>query len=240
MASEHIQLLIAGYVLGDLDPHEAAEFQQLLIENPAIALEVDQMQRVLELSYAALEVQPSSDLRSKILAAQTSPPIRQTRRSFSWSRAINLAAAVIIAALAINNYRLSQELQMSHRETQRLATLVYSLQATAEGNAASARVKVDPNRLEAVLTVQNLSPLPPGKVYALWTVVSEDAPVTRDDKSAILTDVFNVDAQGNASQSILVPKVYRSANWVSNIAVTIEDATAPQNHQGKPVLITKL
>ncbi|BAU14540.1 hypothetical protein LEP3755_50880 [Leptolyngbya sp. NIES-3755] len=119
------------------------------------------------------------------------------------------------------------------------ATLIYSLQATAEGNTASATVKVDPNRLEAVLTVQNLPPLPPGKVYALWTVVSENAPVTSDDKSAILTDVFNVDAQGTVSQSILVPKVFRSANLVSKVAVTIEDAAAPQNHQGKPVLITK-
>ncbi|BAU15418.1 hypothetical protein LEP3755_59760 [Leptolyngbya sp. NIES-3755] len=240
LASEHIQLLIAGYVLGDLDPDEAAKFQQLLIDYPTIAQEVDRMQEVLELTDDVPEVQPPAHLRSKILAAQTSPPIRLPRRSFSWSRVANVAAAIVIAALAINNYRLSQELQMSQMETQQLATLVYSLQATAEGNAASATVKVDPNRLEAVLTVQNLPPLPPGKVYALWTVVSEDAPVTSDDKSAILTDVFNVDAQGNASQSMLVPKVYRSANLVSKIAVTIEDAAAPQNHRGKPVLITKL
>ena len=48
--SEHLQLLIAGYVLGDLDLNEATEFEQILTADPAIAAEVAQMQQALELS----------------------------------------------------------------------------------------------------------------------------------------------------------------------------------------------
>ena len=247
MLPEHLQLLIAGYVLGNLDAEEVEDFKQLLIDSPEVAAEVSRMQQALELSDAIPEAQPPARLRSAILAAhalQTSSSVqqlsRENRRSFSWSRALNFATIVAIAVLGINNHRLQQALQASQTETQRVATIVYSLQPASKDNAATATISVDPNRLEAVLTVQNLPPLPPGKVYALWTVVKRDAPVTTDAKSAILTEVFSVNAQGEVSQSVAVPRVFRSANLVSNVAVTIEDTIAPQKHQGKPVMITNL
>lgn len=248
MSSEHLQLLIAGYVLGDLDPDEAAEFERHLMEHPAIAAEVSQMQKALELSYAP-EVEPPAHLRSAILSAAheqlsvSNTPlaaVKRPSRQFSWSRAMNVAAAVAIVALGINNYRLWQTLQASQAETQRLAALTYSLQGTKAGNGASAIVVVNPNNLEAVLTVKNLPPLPPGKVYVLWTVLKQDAPFTTDSKSAILTEVFTVDSQGNISQTIVVPKAFRSQGLVSNVAVTVEDAASPQQHQGAPVMITNL
>jgi anti-sigma-K factor RskA len=249
MNSERLQLLIAGYVLGNLDADEAAEFEQIVINDPAIAEEVSQMQSALEESFGVSDIPPPADLRSAILSAdqpseRSAIPIssatskNQSRRSLPWNRIIHVAAAVTIVALGISNYRLWRTLQASQSETQPAATFVYSLQATSENNtAAAATVAVAPDRLKAVLTVQNLPPLPPGKVYVLWTVVRKDAPVTRDAKSAILTEVFNVDAQGNISQVIGVPEVFRSANLVSNMAVTIEEAIAPEQHQGKPVLI---
>jgi anti-sigma-K factor RskA len=248
MTSEHLQLLIAGYVLGNLDADEAAEFEQIVNSNPAIVQEVSQMQSLLEESFGVSDVSPPIHLRSAILGtdqtAQCPPtPIspgilnNPTRRSVNWNRVIHAAAAVIIVALGVSNYRFWRALQVSQSEAQRSIAVVYSLQSTSENNTASATVAVDRDRLEAVLTVQNLPPLPPGKVYVLWTVVKQDAPVTRDAKSAILTAVFNVDAQGGISQVIGMPEVFRSAGLVSNMAVTIEDATAPEQHQGKPVLI---
>lgn len=245
MSSEHLQLLIAGYVLGDLDSDEAAEFEQFLADHPAIAEEVSQMQKALELSYVP-EVQPPAHLRSAVLNAYESAttletaPARKSSRSFSFSNAMNVAAAVAIVVLSINNYRLWRTLQASQTETQRLAALTYSLQGTKAANTASATVAVDPNSLEAVLTVKNLPPLPRGKVYVLWTVLKQDAPFTTDSKSAILTEVFNVDVQGNVSQSIVVPKVFRSQGLVSKVAVTVEDAASPQSHRGAPVMITSL
>ncbi len=250
MSSEHLQLLIAGYVLGDLDVDEAAEFERLVTEQPAIAFEVTQMQKALERSFDLPDVDPPAHLRSAVLDAHahsmtvaTLPslsPRSLTRKPFPWSRALNVAAAVVIGVLGVNNYRLRQTLQASQTETQRLASLTFSLRGTQATPAASATVAVNPNTLEAVLTVKNLPPLPPGKVYVLWTLPKQDAPFTTDSKGAILTEVFNVNAQGNVARSIVVPKVYRSEALVSKVAVTVEDATSPQKHQGKPIMITSL
>lgn len=71
MSSEHLQLLIAGYVLGDLEADEAAEFEQLLSEHPAIADEVTQMQKALELSFDLPDVDSPAHLRSAVLDAHS-------------------------------------------------------------------------------------------------------------------------------------------------------------------------
>lgn len=251
--SEHLQLMIAGYVLGDLDADEVVEFEQLLATDPAIADEVAQMQNALETAYAPAEVSPPSHLRSAIMAAQAAEMVQaaetnswrssrsattRSARRFSWSQAMGAAAAVVIVALGINNYQLRRALQATQAETPS-RTLTYVLQ-TETAEDASAMVVVNPDTLEATLTVQNLPPLPAGKVYVLWTVLEQGAPFTVDAKSAILTEVLNVDAQGNVSQTITVPRVYRSEELVSKVAITVEDATAPQRHEGKPVMITSL
>ena len=248
---EDLQLLIGGYVLGDLDPEEAAAFEQLLANNPAVAAEVDQIQSALETAYAPPEVFPSPQLRSAILVANSSKqnlaePLegrsesrtRRTQSWFTWGRTVNIAAAVLIFALGISNYRLWQTLQVVQSEARQYKTLTYTLQGTKTASTASAAVAVNPNNLEARLSVQNLPPLSPGKTYVLWTVLKQGAPFTTDSKKAILTEVFLVDAQGNVSQTITVPKVYRSQNLVAKVAITVEDATSPQKHIGTPLLIT--
>ncbi|MBE9010159.1 anti-sigma factor [Pseudanabaenaceae cyanobacterium LEGE 13415] len=238
MSSEHLQLLIAGYVLGDLDPAEAAEFERLLDQNPAIAQEVEEMQQALELTYDLPEVVPPAHLRSKILSTPVSRV--RTRRSMPWSPIFNVAAAGLILALGINNYTLRQSLLQSQSENRQLTAMVFALQGTERARMASAKFEVDPNTLEARLVVQNLPPLPPGKVYALWTVLKPDAPFTMDNQNAILTVSFTVDAQGNAIESMPVPKAYRNGEMVTRVAVTAEDAAAPQRHQGKAVLTSEL
>ncbi|MEP0873760.1 anti-sigma factor [Trichocoleus desertorum AS-A10] len=247
MPSEELQLLIAGYVLGDLSPEEAAEFERLLRQDPAIAQEVAQMQNALEMSYAPPEVTPPSHLRSVILdkaqvagAEMNTQPAFRSRKTLSWRSGLEVAAAVLIVALGINNYRLSQALQTSQAETQRYAALTYILDATESNSQAAATVVVNPNTLEATITVQNLPPLPPGKVYALWTVLTPNAPFTTDQKQAILTETFQVDERGNLAQTSSVSKVYRSKELVTKIAVTVEDVNAPQKHTGAPIIITGL
>lgn len=248
MPSEQLQLLIAGYVLGDLSPDEVKEFEQLLVNNSAIAQEVTQMQKALEMSYAPSEVAPPSHLRATILNANThqnkplscSRPATKLHRSFSWVQAMGAAAAVLIVALSISNYRLWQSLQVLQAETRQSEPLTYALQAKGANVSASATVVVNLSTLEAVLNAQNLPPLPPGKVYALWTVLQQGAPFTTDDKNAILTAVFGVDANGNALATIAVPKVYRTKDLVSAVAITVEDASAPQRHEGAPVLIVRV
>lgn len=250
MLPEELQLLIGGYVLGNLDPEEAAAFEQLLANNPAVAAEVDQIQSALEIAYAPPEVFPSLQLRSAILAASSSKNLveplegrsesrsRRNQSWFTWGRTVNIAAAVLIFALGISNLRLWQTLQVVQSEARQYKALTYTLQGTKTARTASATVAVDPNTLEARLSVQNLPPLPPGKTYVLWTVLKQGAPFTTDSKKAILTEVFLVDAQGNVSQTITVPKVYRSQNLVAKVAITVEDIASPQKHVGMPLLIT--
>ncbi|MBD3884871.1 anti-sigma factor [Phormidium tenue FACHB-886] len=258
MLPEHLQLLIAGYVLGDLDDVEAADFEQLLATEPAIAEEVAQVQKALELTYDPPKVEPPAHLRDAILAAyahesvaaQQSTPQKLSvaaganKKPFPWGKLLGAAAAAAIAALGISNYRLWQTLQAIQTQPteaeQSDDSIAYTLQATAPANAASASVLVNPSRLEATLDVENLPALPPGKVYVLWTVLKQNAPFTADSKEAILTEVFTVDAQGNRLRTIAVPDVYRSREWVAKLAVTVEDAAAPQKHTGKPILITQL
>jgi anti-sigma-K factor RskA len=247
MPSDQLQLLIAGYILGDLDPEEAATFEQLLAENPAMIVEIERMQKALELAYASPEVLPPVRLRSAVLLPvqpAPQPPFQggsstTQRRAFPWGRVMGTAAAVLLVSLGISNYHLWQTLQAVQAQRQQFRPLTYLLRATSRTNSATAMVVVDPNTLEANLIVNNLPPPPPGKVYVLWTVLEEGAPLTTDDKSAILTEVFQVDAQGDFAETISVPEVYRSEALITKVAVTVEDADAPQDHVGSPILMTE-
>jgi anti-sigma factor RsiW len=261
MFSEHLQLLISGYVLGNLDIEEAAEFEQLLKDDPAVAVELAKMQKTLELAYNPAETPPPAHMRARIVGDNLvgdSPvkdsPIRETPApaavprspaGFRWNRVMGGAAAAAVVLLGINNYRLWTALQVAQQSPQPALqpegsseTLTYELLG-AESSAGSAALVVNPNRLEADLTTQNLPPLPAGKTYVLWTVVEPEAPVTKDSKSAILTEVFEADQEGNSQRKVIVPAAYRLKDAVVNFAITVEDAAAPQEHTGNPVLITK-
>ncbi|WP_421656794.1 hypothetical protein [Leptothermofonsia sp. ETS-13] len=127
MPSEELQLLIAGYVLGDLSPEEAAEFERLLAEDLAIAEEVARMQDALEMSYAPPEVPPPAHLRSAVLdqviSATPEPPAAfnpRVRTRMPWRSLMEVAAAAVIIALGINNYHLGQELKSAQVETQKI------------------------------------------------------------------------------------------------------------------------
>lgn len=240
-SSEQIEQLMAGYVLGDLSPEETEELNQLLTENPQLATEIQGLQETFELiPYALPEVEPPSHLRAAILeatAVKTKPnPLRKLSR-LPWSTLVTSVAAVLALVFGLDNYRLRQALkdQSPSRET-----LTYALKPTKSNNPASASVIINPNNLEAQLNAENLPPLPPGKVYALWTVLKPNAPFTTDDKGAILTEAFVVDAKGKVSQPITLPPVFHSKDFVSKIAITLEDAASPQEHKGSPILIISL
>lgn len=269
MPSEELQLLIAGYVLGDLDPAEAVEFERLLAVDPTIAEELAQMQAALELPYAPPEIAPPAHLRAAVLDAIDSqapiPDAHQTAnqtvtplptaspasrpasrpastptRRFSWNRAWGAAAAVLIAALGINNYRLWQTLQTTQTEVRPSDALTYTLQGIEPSSTAVATLVVDPGTLDAALTVNNLPPPPPGKTYVLWTVLKPNAPFTADRKNAVLTEILTPSAEGSLVETIAVPDLYRSSQYVAKVAITLEDTATPQAHAGDPILITGL
>ncbi|NET06837.1 MAG: hypothetical protein F6K09_21070 [Merismopedia sp. SIO2A8] len=120
---ERLQELAAGYVLGNLAPEEAEQFQQLLTNNPELAVEVDSLQEVLGLMpYALPEVAPPQSLRSVILEtalASAKPATSKRQRSPSpwlWSGIAASAAALLATTIGLDNYRLRQELYLVKAE----------------------------------------------------------------------------------------------------------------------------
>jgi anti-sigma-K factor RskA len=76
---DFIQALLAGYVLGDLTPEEAEQLQQLLAENPALAIEINQLQEVLAvMPYGLPAASPSAQVRSQMLQAIQNEPLNLT------------------------------------------------------------------------------------------------------------------------------------------------------------------
>jgi anti-sigma-K factor RskA len=252
MRPEELQLLIAGYVLCDLSAEEAAQLEQHMATDPTLRAEVAQLQQALESAYEMPETAPPAHLRGAILAAVNKPvnpglaPAELTAavpQRPGWNRWWGAAAALLIAGLGLSNLLLWQEvrtLRIAASREPSPAPLTVSLQPTDAALNASVTVAINPETLEGTLTVQDLPPLPPNQVYVLWTVVQPGAPFTTDDKDAILTQVFTVDAEGNLVETILVPRVYREEGTVTAVAVTIEDAAAPQRHVASPILIERL
>lgn len=242
--SEDQQLLMAGYILGDLNPEESQLFEQLLAENPHLQTDLAALQQSLEVTYGS-EISPPVRLKSAVLSAVHTVPERAGNRRFiQWAvGALGIAAALLAAALGLQNYTLRQALQarqaapIAQSETE---PLTFKLKAEQNSQSGEVALTVYPDQSSAELRVQGLPPLSEDEVYALWTVVRDDAPVTTDRKHAILTAVFTVDEAGRQSQQITVPAVYRDRPLLKAIAVTIEGAAAPQKHQSDPILIQRL
>lgn len=132
---ERIEELIAGYVLGNLSSEEAEEFRQLLADSPEVAIEVQRLQEVLGvMPYALPEVSPPPSLRQSLLetfsadlqATTTSEPEPASRKSNvvfwrrlkgsprRWSSILGGAAALLVVALALENYQI--RLQVSRMQ----------------------------------------------------------------------------------------------------------------------------
>lgn len=251
LPSECEQLLIAGYVLGNLSSSEAALFKEILADNPELIRQVAELQQALSLAYEFPEIPPPAELRAKILATEVNEPITTITRhnknsrnrlafplvKLPWLKVLGAFATAAIIGLGIANYRLWQTLQTAALEAPVFKQLVYTLRGTQRAKGGVVILSVNPNGLEGQLEVANLPPLPSDRVYVLWTVVGKDVPFTTDNKGAILTAIFQVDEDGTLSRNIVVPGVYQTSQAIKKVAVTIEKRSAPQSHQGSILLV---
>jgi hypothetical protein len=262
ISPEQLQDLLAGYVLYNLSPEESATLAALLAINPELWQTIDQLQQTLEVTHDSVSLSPPTHLRTAVLQAGIDPRSGSTSgsgladprsfrepqpssdralRSRPWGRLWGVAAAVLIAGLGISNMLLWRTLQLERASQPGAETLTIDLGSPDDPALGQAQVVIDPDTLMGSLTVDNLPPLEPGTVYVLWTVVDPNAPLTLDDKDAILTTVFTVDEQGRSTQAIDLPPVYRrDRNLVRAVAITQENAAAPQEHRSAPLLIQPL
>lgn len=246
------QLLVSGYVLGNLSPAEALLFEEMLAENRQLTEQITAMQRALDLVYNPPEISPPSTLRERILTAANSPQIEPTTAKTPSNMTVatpssklpGIFAAIAlltIALLSIANYRLWRAVQTADVAKDLVKVTnrsTYLLQDKDLPKTIQAKLIVNPNQLNATLIAHNLPPLPPEKAYALWTVVGKDVPYTTDEKGAILTAVFQVNEAGNLTKEIAVPQPHLQPKMIQKIALTVEDISAPQNHTGAIFLAT--
>lgn len=226
--SEHIQELLAGYVLGDLSPEEAEELKQLLDRDPTIADEVNQLQEVLAaIPYNLPEAMPSPRLRSATLKAVVE--ISESPASESQKRKLLPLVSTVIAALlalvfGFNNYHLRQQLALNEAEIaqqkeliamlQDSQTKLVSLKSMEETSTASGNVIYTPGHPEGVLLIQNLPVLPSGKFYYLWCIVNG---------KKVASGYFNSNPQGR----VFVKLPLSIDSGLSGVAVTVEVSPNP-------------
>lgn len=135
--SPELESLLAGYVLGDLTPEEAARVKQLVENNPEVAAEVKRLQSTLALLPLSLSksVLPPQGLQSKILqAAQTDrfvqSPIGIGMGKQKWEIALASLTAMAIAALGIHTFQLDQKLASTQLEKHQLQQELKTAQAS--------------------------------------------------------------------------------------------------------------
>lgn len=134
---QDLQSLLAGYVLNNLTPLEVAQVEQLLEQDPALAMELQQLQALLAIMPLALpDAFPPPTLGSRIMqAAQIdSIPVAPHKR---WKRSLRpwLAGgivAVLLAGLSFEVVHLQRRLTQAQVHNQQLQEQLAIAQNTLE------------------------------------------------------------------------------------------------------------
>ncbi len=130
--------LIAGYILGDLSPEEAARLDEALAQTPALREEIGAFGEAFSLlPYNLPLLEPSARLKDKILSAASNPvaansleapqtnvvPITSPRRR-NWKQWLPIGiAAVALTALGWNQIQLDRQFQQAAALQQQLQTM---------------------------------------------------------------------------------------------------------------------
>jgi anti-sigma-K factor RskA len=231
LTPEMIEILAAGYVAGDLDRAEVEAFEQLLTENPALAVEVKKLQATLDqVVYNFNSVEPPPHLQSTILTAAIStlqPPQRKSRSR--WQVILGSAAALLILYLGVNNYRLQQDYRLAQDVNtllQQPKTQLFSLKATNAANMATGSFVVNLEQRQGILTAQNLAAPPANQVYRLWAIA---------DSEKIPCGTVNINSQGKVLEKFWMPADFYDTG-ISGLFVTLESSETSRYPSGTTVM----
>lgn len=236
--SKHIEQLAAGYVVGNLAPEEAKNFQQLLAENPELVTNVDCLQEVLEQVICGLnEVEPPPHLRSAIFTTASSdlsqkPIVEKIVSLFPWGKIAGSVAALLILYLGINNYNLRNNLKFAQEINillQDSETRLLPLEGANLAKTASGSFMVNLDRQKGVIAIQNLPAPPVGKIYRLWAVVDGD--------KIPCGQLSNIQ-KGQVLEKVSMPADFYDAG-ISGFLVTLESSSDRRYPVG-PVVIKSL
>lgn len=230
---ESIDLLMAGYVVGDLTAAELSEFERLLAQQPELAQEVSQLDATCDRVMAGIhEVQPPPHLWTNIrtqIERQSIDRIQPAQqRSVPWGKIWGSLAALSILGLGIDNYRLRQASNMAGEIDALLKhsqTRLFALKSS-NPNAASGSFVVNLERQTGILKIQNLPTPPPGYTYRLWAIV---------DKDKLPCGQVHIDAKGAASEQFSMPADLYD-NGITGMFVTLESSQLSRYPTGAAVM----
>jgi anti-sigma factor RsiW len=257
---DHDTDLIGAYVLDALSPEEREAFASHLQDCATCQAVVAELRRVVDVLPLTCErAEPRDSVRNRLLnAVGDEPPTRPTvapararilrRRWLTgrrvWTGALGLAAAAAIAALAVSNANLRQNVQDEKKtvaalqatakfQTEVSAALaagasVSRVAGTAAAPTASAAMVQPPHGATAYLIVRGLRPTPASKVYQIWLL--------RGPTALRSAQVFRYSGIGPK----IVPLPMATSGW-RQAAVTLEKA--PRGARGPtttPVLAGNL
>jgi hypothetical protein len=162
---------------------------------------------------------------------------RQVWRSPSfWLGILGSVAAICTIGLSLDGYRLRQELASARSDLARYQTAVallrqpdnrlLALKGMGATPTASGSITIAPSSQTAMLVIQNLAPLPKGKVYRLWAMSNGQ----KIDCAEIIPD-----AQGKVFLQIPLDRFLSS---MVKVAVTIEPAQRTHESTGEMVMLS--
>jgi anti-sigma-K factor RskA len=234
MISEEQQDQAALYVLGLLEPHEAAAFESALNANAElrnIARELREAAGVVAL--AAPPQMPPALLKQRIMReiavkSEESAPISPQRSQFGWVPwAIAAALAVFCGLLALDRVRLERQLADIRAADPLMQTTFFALAPSAPAPAdAKATVAWQPGRQSGVIRISNLPVPQSGKDYQLWAVDAEH-------KDPISAGIVRVDKNGVAQVRF---KPVEKAENVKAFAISLEREGGVPKKEG-PILL---
>jgi Anti-sigma-K factor rskA len=236
--------LLAGYVLGDLTPEEAAQVKQYLDTQPEMVAEVKALQATLSLLPLALpetSLSPrlSSDLAQAAQNIVTQVPEKAAlSRRTPWRRwavaVAGIGATGLTLGLGYDSYRLRNELSIAQtalkqqsaeiKLAQGSGNRLFVLKTASKAQTVSGSLVIAPKSQLVLLTLQNLNPLPSGQVYRLWAL-SHGKKMNCGD--------FNANSEG---QVFLKMPLEDLLVHTPTVFVTVESSDANPYPKGKTVM----
>lgn len=195
--SDEENLLLSGYVIGDLSESEVDRLEVLIEENPDLLKELNALQISFNLlSHGQDIITAPARLRERILAHST--PMRTAasstphRLGMKWLFGL---VAIVASLLAVDNLRLRYQFsQVQKVNPERVAAILQQptsrlIALTSDESGAAGTLLFIPGQWqEVIVSLGNLPPLPPDQIYQMWLAL--------ENGEVIYCGEFNTQADG--------------------------------------------
>ena len=222
------------YVLGALDGDERLEFERHLSDCADCQAGLQKAVELNEMILSATpRIDPSPQLRRRVLAGFGQPLEKNRQRAFNWVMGLALAASLILGVVgwrAERNARLTTDVELTRlREIQQILQSPATKQVTFGPQPAAPHGSIFVHEKLGMILIADGLPTPPqGWTYESWVVPKDGAPVP--------IEAFRApDGRGISLLRSALP-----AGQLKAIAVSLEPLNAPVTKPTKLVFAAPL